>query len=1210
MKLLEIFRFEFSYQVKRLPTWLFFGVVFTLAYTNLRLNWLADALYDDFFVNSPYIIAATTVFCCIVWNLAAAAVAGEASARDIQTGMHPLTYTTPIRKLDYLGGRFLAAFALNAMIMLAMPLGIISGVYIPVVDAEVIGPFRIIPYVNAYFFISIPTAFLVTSIQFAMAVLNRRAMSAYIGSLLVFVQGYIVTIAVGFLLGHIYIGRLLDPIGGMVIVGHIGETWTPGEKSTRLITLEGMLLVNRIIWISFGILVLVFTYFRFRLEHYVPTSFWSRFRKKKVVLQQMTLDAPTTGIVIPDIDRHFGLFTYVRQALDVAWPGFWMLIRRRGGIFVLGLLGIMLIAFIRESLYNMDVPQLPRTEYIIHFITTPLGNVRTSLIIVPLILVIYAGELVWRERDARVSELIDVSPVPEWTLFAGKFLSLAMFLVAVMCALAGAGIFVQLILSYHDFQIGLLIKVLFGLQLQEYLLFSVLALLVHTLVNQKYIAHLILFFIYALILFAGYLGYEDHLVAYGTSPHWFYSDMRGFGGSVSSWLWFKLYWSGWALLFAVVIRLFWFRGKENGTRMRLQLARLRFTKSTLLIFTLALMMIISLGSFIFYNTHVLNEYSSSTEALQRNADYERQYAKYKDIKQPSITGVKLNIELYPSCGTMDVRGTYRLVNKTDKAIDSIHIATVHRLETSGIKFDRNSSAILSDTHLNHHIYSLEKPLEPGDSMQMSFEVRLNPQGFRNSGINDTVVENGTYFTEGDERWMPLIGYQPMREIMKPTDRRRYKLPQRRLLPSLDEVDARPRQEVTLVDFDAVIGTDEGQTAVTTGELRRTWIENDRSYFHYVSSAPIGGSYSVVSAKYELKEEQWIPSDTTQQPVTIKIYYDADHADIVDHILPSVKASLTYHTKRFSAYPFRHITVVERGGPGRELSAESAFIDYGEGFTRFNPDQGEGTADIPFAVTAHEMGHQWWGGQIHYAMSEGAALLSESLAWYTAMGVVEETYGHAHLERLRGFMRQPYPIPPIRQSVPLIRASDPYAAYRKGAFAMYAMSQYVGKDTIDNALQSLIKKHNTGKITQVTTLDLYRELQSVTPDSLQYLVYDLFAANTFWDLDTKKVNAKQIDSTTWQVALDIEINKVTVDSTGVEVPVPLHDWIDVGVYGAREQGQELRKELYMKKHFFTTPGKQTIIVHVKSRPDGAGIDPNYLLIDTESHDNRRQAKIEE
>ena len=89
---------------------------------------LSEVLYVDFFINSPFAIAKTTVFGSLVWLLVAGAVAGEAGARDVATGMHPLTYTAPVSKVDYLGGRFLAALILNALILLAVQAGILLGV--------------------------------------------------------------------------------------------------------------------------------------------------------------------------------------------------------------------------------------------------------------------------------------------------------------------------------------------------------------------------------------------------------------------------------------------------------------------------------------------------------------------------------------------------------------------------------------------------------------------------------------------------------------------------------------------------------------------------------------------------------------------------------------------------------------------------------------------------------------------------------------------------------------------------------------------------------------------------------------------------------------------------------------------------------------------------------------------------------------------------
>src|SRR5262245_11488810 len=142
MKLWEIFRFEFAYQARRAWPWLIFVVLLVLCLLMARDTSLADALYEDFFANSPFAVAKTTVLGGLIWLLVAAAIAGEAGARDVATGMHPLTYSVPVNKAEYLGGRFLAAFALNALILLAVQIGIVLGVYSPGVNAAVIGPFR------------------------------------------------------------------------------------------------------------------------------------------------------------------------------------------------------------------------------------------------------------------------------------------------------------------------------------------------------------------------------------------------------------------------------------------------------------------------------------------------------------------------------------------------------------------------------------------------------------------------------------------------------------------------------------------------------------------------------------------------------------------------------------------------------------------------------------------------------------------------------------------------------------------------------------------------------------------------------------------------------------------------------------------------------------------------------------------------------------
>ncbi|HEY0038709.1 MAG TPA: hypothetical protein VGB66_18560, partial [Longimicrobium sp.] len=505
------------------------------------------------------------------------------------------------------------------------------------------------------------------------------------------------------------------------------------------------------------------------------------------------------------------------------------------------------------------------------------------------------------------------------------------------------------------------------------------------------------------------------------------------------------------------------------------------------------------------------------------------------------------------------------------------------------------------------IYALRQPLQPGDSLRLNFTVRVAQRGFRNGGVDPvlSVTKASTYFRGQD--WLPAIGYQNSRELFKPSERRAQGLPARPMVPTLAEAgDVTGERESTgpeRITLDAVIGTDADQVAVAPGALRRAWTERGRRYFHYKTDTPIGSEYAFFSAAYAVHEERWTPVGGGQ-PVTIQVYHHPAHAANLQRMLRSVRASLAYNTRAYG--PYRHgsiIRLVENPGQGIGAHAEPGTIDYTEGFSRYNPNKDPQGLDMPFAVIAHEMAHQWG---VSYAFAEGAPLITESFAWYAAMGAIEDTYGRDHLRRLLRFFRQPSPIPPIRQSQPLLRALDPYAAYRKGPFALFAMSEYMGRERVDLAFRRLMENQRSGG---ATSLDLYRELQAVTPDSLRPLLHDLFAANTFWELETERATARKAAAGTWQVTIRVKARKVTVDPAGVETELPMDEWVPIGVFAPTDgQGSEFGETLYLRMHRIRS-GQHTITVTVPKKPSDAGIDPYVVLIDTERFDNVEEVDIE-
>ncbi|CCH52853.1 hypothetical protein BN8_01888 [Fibrisoma limi BUZ 3] len=1195
MKFWAIFRFEFAYQIRRPWPWLSMAVLMVFAFFFTREAVLPVTLPQNFILNSPFIITVVSMFGCQIWLLLTPAISGEAAARDLQTRMHPLMFTSPIRKTDYLGGRFLAAFGLHALILLAVQVGSLLAVYGPGANPEIIGPFRPAAYLAAYGYIALSNALIATTFQFAVALFTARPMASYFGSLLLFFLSYPVTLTL-YMAGLHGRALLADPIGVMAIMNEMMSNWTIVEKNVRLFTLEGAMLLNRLLWLGIALGTLSFLYWRFRFTHRTVTDPWAWLTRRFSTKAASSVATRSAAISVPYAPRSFGYATHLRQTIAVAQSSFRMIAASPGGLFLLIVFPMLLTFVVLVESQHWGIPLLPRTSYLL---TKHLTGVLTSptnyWIMVPLFTIYYAGELVWQERDAGLSEKVDATPVPEWVLFLGKLIGLGLILAALMAIVAVVGITVQVIKGYHQFEIERYVQVLLGFKLTDYLLFATLAMTVQAVVNQKYVGQMVALVTYLLMVFSSYLGIKHHLLVYASGPEWSFSDMRGFS-SIEPWLWFRLYWAAWALLLAVVARLLWVRGRESGFSRRLQIARLRFRGATAGFAVIGVGLVLILGGYIFYNTNGLNEYVTDDDVVQRRADYERLYGKYEGIPQPTRVATTLQIEIYPDQNRATIRGRYRLVNRSAVPIGAVHLEPAFYVRTR-MSFDRSANVVVADDKLGHFIYALDKPLQPGDSLTLHFDVEFEPRGFRNSGLRtnaagQAILENGTYIT-GDA--LPIIGYQPMRELWSADDRRKYGLPRQITLPDPGDVDPSVTANAPAT-FEATIGTDADQVAVAPGVLRRSWREAGRRYFHYASVTPINGRDVFFSANYAVHRERW-------KHVDLQVYVHPGHREHLERLLRSVRAALNYYSAQFGTYPFRFLQLVEQPGNFMGMGVDgSGVITGGEGFFLLDPQ--DNGFDAIFEIVAHEMGHQWWGMQLKPAFAEGGGVLSESLAWYSAMQLVKKEKDREALRRFMSIMREPDPWPPMRTGLPLLRAMDPWANYRKGPYAMNALSEYVGEDCVNGALRTLIAKKASSL---ATTIDMYRELQAVTPDSLKPLLADLFERNTSWTFDTRQATGKQTAAGTWQVTFQVESHKVVADSAGVDTEVPVNQWVEIGVFAPAQSGEMLGKPLYVQKHFIRS-GRQTITVTVPQKPARGGIDP-YNLLDWEEGDNIEEVTIE-
>lgn len=1222
MKFWIIFRVEFLYQLRRTSTWWLLAVFFFLGFLVMRIVSNDDGTY----LNAPSTIAFFTVYAGMIWVLIGGVVAGDIASRDITTRMYSITYTFPVQKFSYLGGRFLAALALNILILLSLYVGFLFSFYGPGARSEFLGPFSFASYLINFSFIALPVVIVVTSIQYSFAALSNSVITAYIVSIFLLIFSQLGSMIIEDGLGWQKVGNFMNLFETKLISENDG--WNPIEKNTRMIALEGLWLWNRVMWLGIATGVLAFTYFRFQMVHIKPKVKWSvLFWRRRTQEHLSTMAGSGISYIerydsirdkLPSINYKFGFLTYVSQLFAITWASLKMILKSTVGFLLVAVIAIGTGLYATQYMENKGVPLFARTAEVLNIITPSLNSLKTPWIIIPLLIIFYAGELVWREREARMDEIFHITPVPNWVIFFGKFLGLALVITIWTTFLIMAGIINQLVMGHYNFKISVFLKAVLGIQLINYLLFALLMFVIQVIVNQKYIGHMLAFCAYGFILYAPMLGVEHKMLIYASDVNWFYSDMIGFGPFFKPIFWFKFYWLSWAFLISVLAILFWVRSNEGDLRTRFHHAKERFTQHrTALI--LAVSLILISGGYLFYNTNVINEYQNTAEMLEMRAEYERRYGQYENIIQPVLVQTKLHVEIYPHNQTADINGTYYLKNRSATVIDYVHLSIMPSLSISKISFNKDATPFIYDTEIGYIIFSLQAPLEPGDSIQMNFKVHVNVSGFTNSGVDLSISENGSYI-KSDE-WMPIIGYDQDRSLGISEFRKKYGLPSRPERPSLYDTAARyEARHAQPIDLETIIGTSKDQTAVAPGTLINKWIEGERQYFHYATDAPIFNDFSFFSARYALREVQWFPElpDSGQDiskiaphlegkavPVTIQIFYHPMHDENIGRMIQSVQASLNYYTKEFGPYPYSHFRVLERPGHGRGMHAEAMTIDYQEGFSLMNPQTD--SLNLPYHIMAHEVAHQWWGYQFAPAAVEGSGVLTESLATYSAMLVVEETLGYDHLLLYLNKMRNEYEVPRSLAAPPLLQAKGSFMNYLKGPFALFTLRNYIGKDNVTTALRKTFREYPSSPPLP-TTLDLYRELRAVTPDSLQYLLHDLFAANTLWELETEKATAEQTKTCDWQLTLNVATQKMRVDSMGIKETVSINDWIEIGVYAPLGEGESSPRVLYLQKHRIVSE-KQTISLNLSEKPGLAGIDPNKLLIDITMENNIKKVKIE-
>jgi ABC-type transport system involved in multi-copper enzyme maturation permease subunit len=1184
--------FEFRTKLRRISTY-----VYMLVFTALAALWMAAAAgafasasivfsSDKVFVNAPYALAQTVTVLGLFGVVIIAAFMGRAVQQDFEHGSFHFFFTSPISKAQYLLGRYLGAVVTLLFIFLGIALGIWIGAHWPGADKTRLGPWSLASLAQPYLVMLLPNILVLGGIYFMLAALTRRMLPVYIAGVVTLI-GY--TAALGLMrdIDNKTLASLIDPLGSRAMI-NATRYWSPAEKNTNMIPLAGEVLWNRALWLAIGAVIFGVGYARFRFAFAAPEGR----RTKKGADDPQPVEPRARRLAVPAVSLDTRTVAYLRQL-----PGLVRLYLRetvKNVYFIaLALAGALFIFFNATTIGSLyGTKTYPVTYQVIDIAG---GSFALFALIIT---AFYAGELVWRERDARLAQIADSLPQPTWLPFLAKLFTLMGVQVVLQVIVMACGILVQLFSGYTKLELGQYFFTLFVLQLPTYWMVAALALMIHSLVNHKYLGHFLVILYYVVEISSDAFGYDLRLYHFGNLPTVVYSDMNRYGHFLGPLFWFMAYWGAASVLMLVVARLAWVRGTDTG-KARWRIARASLTPPVLATAAVAGVAFVALGGWIGYNIMVLNPYRSEFAREELQAEYERRYKSYDDKPQPKVVASHVDVDIFPYRHHVRFRGTYKLRNKTQSPIAELYVGLLETAKINKLEAAIPMKVAEERRDLGWLRYALERPLAPGESTTFTYDLEYPPEGFTNSGARATVVDNGTFLNSG---LLPQFGYQDRAELQRDLERKKHGLPPKaHLMPDLDDKVNQQRNYISSdgdwIDFDAVVSTAPDQIALAPGYLQREWTENGRRYFHYKMDVPILHFYSFLSARWAVKRGQWRGGDAV---VPIEIYYQPGHEYNVDTMIAGVKDSLDYFTRAFSPYQHRQVRILEFPRYASFAQSFPNTIPFSEsiGFiAKVKPDDPK-DIDYPYYVTAHEVAHQWWAHQVIGAYVQGATLMSETLAQYSALMVMKKKYGDAKMKRFlkyeldfyltgRGIER--------KQEQPLYRnENQAYIHYRKGSLAMYALQDYIGEDNVNKALASYIKKVAYKGPPYTTSRDLLAEFRAVTPPEYQYLIEDLFETITIYENRAISATYAEKDGK-FEVKLKVSAKKSRAKDQGSLDEVKMDDLVDIGVMGADD------KPLYLQKRRVKS-GESEFTVVVDEKPVRAGIDPVVKLVDRRPDDN--------
>ncbi|MEM9078589.1 MAG: hypothetical protein AAGC43_16230 [Bacteroidota bacterium] len=1069
---------------QRIFSWITLIFFIMLAF---QMIWYTDGAFK-YFANEGVLMNAASI---LYRNYAAmgmlmiiiiAIVTGGVLYKDIRYKSAQWTYAMPISDKQFFIGRFLSAFLYLVILSTGMLLGHMLLPFSGIGEAHRFGPTQWGPLFHGWVLFTVPNLFFYTSLVFFALIFTRRIASSYLAVFLVVITFLIAQTSYETGGGNNLMAFILVDSGGFVAAQHYTELLTPSEKNTEMFKLTGYVLNNRLFWFGVAVLLAMASYFRFSFKYFIQAGVD---KSKKIKETKKGFAIPI--VELPKVSKQYLTSNFITKLWSLSKLEFMNIVRPVSFKIILGI--IFLMVFLQNVTWNADYyigNELPISSNMTYF------RLQWGVFVTMLIM-IWAGELFFKDKTVNIWQITDSLPVPVWVTQLSRLAAVIGLCFVLSLSFIFISIITQIILggaSYIEFGRFAEDLLLYRWAFLNFVLWAALVFFIGALTSNRILTHIlcVALFIFLIISFDQGIV-EDLRLGYGFTPGVEdYSEISGYGIFQKSANWFFFLWSALAIALVMAGIWLWKRGSDKKWKNRLSLGNMQLGLVSKVLMVGFFGLFLLLMSFISKNVYDNGNFTSEAEEEWLDAEYEKKY-KYLETKpQPKYEALNVTLNLFPSERRADFSADIRLDN--EKGMDTLFFNTKDFVQLNSVKLNGKELEVAKeDKDQNLKAYAIPKALQKDSLLQLSIEGDKQYIGFVQSDSQSDITKKGSFGSI--QQFLPVIGYESDKELLE--NRKRQEQGLARLdsrMANYDDAFALGQNafatDANLVKGSVTLSTEEGQIPFAGGVLQSMETDNGRTIATYSIDIPQVFNWHIGSSDYTIEKGN-------AGDVAYSILHKPSHTFNVPLYEDAISKGVAFMKTHFGANSVdKKLQLVEihRWQEDRYNFINTIALSEKEGWVA-NTEGLQEKAYI-YQTIGSGLAKLWLQKNLVIANVQGADMFLLGLPEALSLQFVEENLGGEAVELLIKKKADKYAKDKNNEpnSEPSLIFSDgtDYMEENKGAIALNRFQEIIGKEKFNAIILDFV---NTNPENPKVFINLYEKLIKEIPISEKGMIKELF-----------------------------------------------------------------------------------------------------------------------